>query len=233
MVCAVPPSGGALRGPRPVKRLVIVGAGGHGRELLDVVEAMNAQEPMYEFVGFLDDGPVDGPVLARRGVAVVGPVADLATAEAEYLVAVGSPHVRRRVDELATALGVPAAVAVHPMASVGSDVVLGPGSVLTAGARLTTNVVLGRHVHLNVNATVSHDCRLGDYVTLNPGSRACGNVTLGDGVTLGAGATVIHACVVGAWTIVGAGAVVVGHLPGDVTAVGVPARVLPDRPRSR
>lgn len=215
-----------------MRRLVIVGAGGHGREVLDVIEAMNADEAVYEFLGFLDDGPVDDALLGRRNVAVIGLVADLATADAEYLVAVGSPSVRRRIDAMASALGVPAAVAVHPAATVGSDVELGPGSVLNAGARLTTNVVLGRHVHLNVNATVSHDCRLGDYVTLNPGARACGNVTLGEGVTLGAGATVIHGRAVGAWTTVGAGAVVVRDLAAHVTAVGVPARALPEDRRS-
>ena len=206
---------------------MIVGAGGHGREVLDVVEAMNRREPAFEVLGFLDDNSEGGEVLARRNVGVVGTVADLASAGADYLVAIGSPEVRRRVDRLATELGLRAAVVVHPSATIGSDVVLGPGAVVTAGVRLTTNIRLGRHVHLNVNATVSHDCRLGDYVTMNPGARACGNVTLDEGVTLGAGATVIPARTVGRWTVVGAGGVVVHDLPAGVTAVGVPARSLP------
>jgi sugar O-acyltransferase (sialic acid O-acetyltransferase NeuD family) len=206
---------------------VIVGAGGHGREVLDVVEAMNQRESAFEVLGFLDDTSDGGDVLARRGVGVVGTVADLASAEADYLVAIGSPEVRRRVDSIAAQWGLRAAIAVHPSATIGSDIVLGPGSVVTAGVRLTTNIRLGRHVHLNVNATVSHDCRLDDYVTVNPGARACGNVTLGEGVTLGAGATVIPGRTVGAWTVVGAGAVVVHDLPARVTAVGVPARPRP------
>ena len=206
-----------------------MGAGGHGREVLDVVEAMNRREPAFQVLGFLDDNSGGGDVLARRSVGVVGTVADLASAGADYLVAIGSPEVRRRVDRLATELGLRAAVVVHPSATIGSDVVLGPGTVVTAGVRLTTNIRLGRHVHLNVNVTVSHDCRLGDYVTMNPGARACGNVTLDEGVTLGAGATVIPARTVGRWTVVGAGGVVVHDLPAGVTAVGVPARPLPPR----
>ena len=207
---------------------MIVGAGGHGREVLDVVEAMNQRESAFEVLGFLDDTSDGGDVLARRGVGVVGTVADLASTRADYLVAIGSPEVRRRVDSIATQWGLRAAIVVHPSATIGSDIVLGPGAVVTAGVRLTTNVRLGRHVHLNVNATVSHDCRIDDYVTLNPGARACGNVTLREGVTLGAGATVIPGRTVGAWTVVGAGAVVVHDLPARVTAVGVPARPLHD-----
>ena len=206
---------------------MIVGAGGHGREVLDVVEAMNHREPAFELLGFLDDTFDGGEVLGRRGVRVMGTVADLASAGADYLVAIGSPEVRRRVDQMATEWGLQAAIVVHPSATVGSDIVLGPGAVVTAGVRLTTNIRVGRHVLLNVNVTVSHDCQLDDYVTMNPGARVCGNVTLHQGVTLGAGATVIPGRTVGPWTVVGAGGVVVHDLPARVTAVGVPARPLP------
>lgn len=209
-------------------RLVVVGAGGHGREALDVVEAINRRRPTFELLEVIDDHGDEHGLLARRGIAVVGATALLAETEACYVIGVGSPEGRRKVDALATAAGLEPATLIHPTAVLGSDLRIGPGFVAAAHAQVTTNVTTGRHVHLNIGATVSHDCILGDYVTLSPGCHVSGNVRLGDAVTLGVGAVVRQGITIGAGTFVGAGAVVVDDLPPDVTAVGVPAR-----PRAR
>jgi sugar O-acyltransferase (sialic acid O-acetyltransferase NeuD family) len=207
--------------------LVIVGAGGHGRELLDVVEAINSARPSLNFLGFLDDDEEAArEPLARRGGAIVGPVARLASIDASFAIGAGSGQVRRRIDALASGHRRQPASLCHPCATVGSDVRLGPGAVVAAGARITTNVSTGRHVHLNVNAIVSHDCVLGDYVTLSPGSQLSGGVVAHDGVLLGAGAVVIQGVVIGAGSVIGAGACVVRDIPPGVVAAGVPARVV-------
>jgi sugar O-acyltransferase (sialic acid O-acetyltransferase NeuD family) len=109
-------------------------------------------------------------------------------------------------------------------------VTLGEGCVVTAGAVLTSQIRLGRHVHVNVNSTVSHDCVLGDFATLAPGVHLAGGVQLGEGCDVGVGAAVLPRCSIGAWSIVGGGAVVTRDLPADVTAVGVPATVIKQRP---
>ena len=212
---------------------MIVGAGGHGRELLDIVEAMRSSTAAYQFVGFLDDGVPDQHVLARRNAVVVGGLDRLASLDVRYLIGIGSPETRRRIDTYASSLGRRPAQAIHPAATLGVDVRLGPGAVIAAGARVTTNVSFGRHVHLNVNTTVSHDCVVGDYVILNPGANVCGNAVLGDGVTIGTGATVIQGRKIGEGTVVGAGAVVVSDLPPGITAVGVPARPLAPKAGAR
>ncbi len=208
-----------------MRELVIVGAGGHGRELLDVVEAVNRVSPTWAFLGFLDDGPVDEERLARRGARHLGAVSELSAIDTDYVVGIGDSTVRERIAAFARELGRDAAVLVHPAASVGGDTVLSPGTVLCAGARVTTNVRLGQHVHLNVNAVVSHEGRVGDFVTLSPGVLVNGTVALHDHVFLGTGAVVTPGLTIGAGTWVGAGAVVVTSLPGGVVATGVPARV--------
>ena len=204
--------------------IVVVGAGGHGRELIDIVEAVNRQRATFQLLGVLDEHGDQNDLLARRGIRVLGGNEALTGLQAAYSVGIGSPEARRSVDSLATTAGLEPATIVHPTAVLGSDLRLGPGFVAAAHAQVTTNVATGRHVHLNLAATVSHDCVLGDYVTLSPGSHVSGNARIGDGVTLGAGAVVRQGVTIGAGTFVGAGAVVVGDLPPAVMAVGLPAR---------
>ncbi|WP_018503393.1 NeuD/PglB/VioB family sugar acetyltransferase [Parafrankia discariae] len=207
-----------------MRDLVVVGGGGHGRELVELVGAVNAGRPRYRLLGVLDDARPDPDLLAAAGTSHLGPVGLLCELDAEYVVGIGSPNARRAIDLAATGWGRHPATLVHPRAVVGRAVTLGPGSVVCALASVTTNVRTGRHVHLNVAATVAHDCRLGDYVTLAPGARLSGTVTLGDRVTVGTGATVIQGLGIGPGAVVGAGAVVVRDLPAEVVAVGVPAR---------
>ncbi len=207
-------------------RLVIIGAGGHGREVLDVVEAINGIEPTYHVIGFLSDGDRAHESLGRRSVGIIGNTSRVESLDAHYVVAIGDPELRAGIDRRCAGLGLHSPVLVHPAATVGSDVKLGPGSVLMAGARITTNVRTGRSLQLNVNASVSHDVRIGDYVTISPGCSVNGNVQLGDSVFLGTGSVVIPGIKIGANVMVGAGAVVIRDVLPGVTAVGVPAKPL-------
>jgi sugar O-acyltransferase (sialic acid O-acetyltransferase NeuD family) len=212
-----------------MKSLVIIGAGGHGREVLDVVEAINALEPTYEVLGFLADRDGAHEPLSRRAAKILGPTSLIDSLKAEYVVAIGDPLARADIDRRFMLKGLVSPVLVHPAASLGSDVHLGPGSVVMAGARITTNLVAGRSLQVNVNATISHDGRIGDYVTISPGCNISGNVELGDSVYLGTGCVIIPGIRIGANTTVGAGAVVIRDLPSGVTAVGVPAKPLARR----
>ena len=207
--------------------LVIIGSGGHGREALDIIEAINARSPTFEFLGFIDDRRDNESLVTARGARILGPLDTLRGIAAHYVIGIGSGDIRRRLDRELTEWGYEAAVLVHPAATIGAAVTLGAGSVVAAGARITTNVMFGRHAHLNVNASVSHDCRIGDYVTVSPGVTVCGNVTIGEGTLMGAGSTVIQNRTIGTWVTVGAGAAVVSDLADRVTAVGVPARPRP------
>jgi|GEM_PF-123922 len=204
--------------------LVIVGAGGHAREVLDIVEAVNADRPTFRVVGVVaDGGRHDEAALARRGVELLGEVELLRDLEVEVVIAVGSSPARAGIDERLRAWGRTSPALVHPSATVGADVELGPGVILAAGARVTTNVRLGRHTHVNVNAVISHDGRLGDHVTVSPGALVNGNVTIDDRAFLGTGAVVTPGRHIGSDAVIGAGAVVVDDVPAGVTARGVPA----------
>lgn len=200
-------------------RLVVVGAGGHGRELIALARAAG-----WEVAGVVSADPPAPGVLERLGVAWLGEPEVLEGLELPVALGIGYPEVRRRVAGELDSRGLAAVTLVHPAAVVGPDVELGDGAVVQSGAQLTTNLRVGRHTHVGVGAVVSHDGRLGDYVTLAPRVALSGDVTLGDGVFCGVGSVIVPGCTVGPGSTIAAGAVVVGDVPAGVTAKGVPAR---------
>jgi sugar O-acyltransferase (sialic acid O-acetyltransferase NeuD family) len=212
-------------GTPPKTPLIIIGGGGHAREILDIVEAMNLESETFEVLGFAADKYYDEAEMFARHARFLGGVEPvLRDFDARYVIGIGSGDARRDIDSLATANHRQPATLVHPQSSSGFGVELGPGTVIAAGARLTTHISAGRHVHLNVNSTVSHDVTLGDYVTVSPGANVSGRVNIGEAVTLGTGSRIIERLTIGAGTMVGAGATVVSDLPAGVTAIGTPAR---------
>lgn len=210
--------------------LVVVGAGGFGREVLDVVEAVNgsASTPVFTLLGVLDANPTDANLdrLAARGIRYLGTESHwLATRQvAQYLIGIGSPAVRRSVDQRFSAAGLIAASAVHPSAIIGSAFTISAGSIICGGVHISTNVTLGRQVHLNPHVTLGHDSVVGDFVSINPGAIISGDVTVGAGALVGAGATVLQGLSVGPDAVIGASACVVRDVSPATTVKGVPAR---------
>jgi sugar O-acyltransferase (sialic acid O-acetyltransferase NeuD family) len=205
--------------------IVILGAGGFGRNVLDVVDALNRQRLRYKVVGFLDPDAAALPATNRPGGVVIGDDDNLATLDAWFVIAVASHELRREMDRAAVSLGKrPVDALVHPSCSIGADVDLQSGSVLTGGVRVASNVLIGRHTHVNFNSTIGHDAVLADFVTVFPQVAISGHVTIETGVTLGTGSAVIPGVRIGAEATVGAGAVVVCDVPARATVVGVPAR---------
>ena len=203
--------------------IVIVGAGGHGRETLDVIEAINERTHVWHFLGFIDDGPIVQDRLDRRDASLVAR-SDLDPSSVRYVVGIGNPATRAHLAAELDQAGFSAATLIHPAAIVGGDNRLGAGVVLAAAATVTTNVTLGAHTQLNVGATVSHDCQVGHAVTISPGAFVNGSCRLDDQVFLGTGAIVTPGHHLGADAVIGAGAVVVDDVPAGITVAGIPAR---------
>jgi sugar O-acyltransferase (sialic acid O-acetyltransferase NeuD family) len=203
--------------------LVIIGAGGFGREVFELLGDINANGPVFNFLGFLDDGDVQLPLLERLGAPLLGPTSILPGLGASFVIGIGAPETRRRIDGQARS-SAPAATLTHPSATIGKDVQIGEGAVIAAGARLTTHVTLGRHVHVNVNCTIGHDVVVEDYATLYPGVHLGGGCLIEDGATLGTGCVVLPNVRVGHGAVVGAGAVVGRDVRPNTTVVTATAR---------
>ena len=116
--------------------------------------------------------------------------------------------------------------AIHPSAIIGSDVTVGEGSLVAAGAVINASTKIGKCGIINTCASVDHDCVISDGVHIGPGCRVAGDVTVGKYAWLGIGATVIDKRSIGQGSVVGAGAVVIGDVPDAVVVTGVPARTL-------
>jgi sugar O-acyltransferase (sialic acid O-acetyltransferase NeuD family) len=207
-------------------RVLVIGAGGHGQVVADVLmAAFRNGSADYPF-GYADhDETLWGHMLLN--VPVMGSIDDCASfLHDAIIVGVGDNRTRRRLFEAFSRSQERFVTACHPSAVVSANAVIRHGTVVCAGAIVNAGTCVGSNVILNTACSVDHHNVIGDHAHIAPGVRLGGNVTIGQGALIGIGAIVLPGRRVGAWTTVGAGAVVTQDLPDGVMAVGSPARAV-------
>jgi sugar O-acyltransferase (sialic acid O-acetyltransferase NeuD family) len=207
--------------------VVIVGAGGFGREVLQYVRDTFATQPSVRFAGFLDDRPPDLGAFDLAG-SILGDTHRVAPAPHErYVIAVGHPPLRTALAARLAARGARFLTVVHPLAFVASSAKIGEGCILAPFASVGAHAVVGDHTVLTFYASVGHDARVGRCCALSPHAVANGGSVLGDEVFLGAHAVVNPLQRVGDGAKVAAGAVVYRPVPAGTLAAGNPAKARP------
>lgn len=202
--------------------VVVLGAGGHARMLAGFLAQTGYRvrgyvcpqpdcESMADWLG--EDKDLH-KILHQNNLLVNG------------VGSVGRPIARRRVVEVADALGARVIDFIHPSALVNPSVRMGIGAQILAGAILQPSCKLGRNILINTAAVVEHDVCIGDHVHVAPRACLCGGVRIGHTVHVGAGAIVLQGVTVGDEAVIGAGAVVTRSVPAGATVVGNPARIL-------
>jgi len=211
--------------------VVIIGAGGFAREVLDVIDAINQQEPRYEVLGYIVDPQFGSPGELVNEKPILGGFDWLLKRSKDVLAicGVGPSHHRYRLVKRAEEIEVRFFSVIHPTAVLTRWIQIGDGVVITAGCILTNQIRIGYHVQVNLDCTIGHDVVMEDFVTLAPGVHVSGNVKLKEGVYVGTGANIIEKIEIGEWSTIGAGSVVVKNVPSNSTVVGVPGRVIKER----
>ena len=201
------------------KKLLIIGASGHGKVIVDIALKMNKYEEIY----FFDDRE---EITNCMQFSVVGKVKDVYNylEDADVFVAIGNSEGRRNVLEELKQNNVSIATLIHPNAIVGENVVIGKGTVVMAGAVINPDAKIGEGCIINTAASVDHDCQLDDYVHVSVDAHLAGNVKLGKNTWVGVGASIINNMSVCENVMIGAGAVVVKDILESGTYVGVPAK---------
>jgi UDP-N-acetylbacillosamine N-acetyltransferase len=197
-------------------RLIIWGAGGHGKTLLDAALGSN----LWEDIVFVDDREH----ASYGGYSVLRP--ESAISNTEFIVGIGMNTIRARVHDEGIRLGLRPITLIHRAATVSERAVVGPGTVVLAGAVVNPDAEIGDAVIINSGAIVEHDCRIGNTAHISPRVALGGGVIVGEKAHVGIGAVVLPGVKIGAGATVGAGAVVLGDVPASATVVGVPARIL-------
>ncbi len=212
--------------PPDCQRIVIAGAGGFGREVLQWARDAWPSHS-YRISGFLSDDPrrLDG---FATDVGILSSVGDYRPANGDYLLlGIGVPYSRRRVAESLLARGARFLTLVHPRAIVAQTASIGHGSIICPFAIVSDSAVLGRFVLANYHASIGHDAAAGEYTVLSPYATLGGSARIDNEVFLGLHASVGPGIWVGARSKVSANSCVLSSTPDDSLVYGVPGRIVP------
>jgi sugar O-acyltransferase (sialic acid O-acetyltransferase NeuD family) len=207
-----------------MKQLIVVGAGGLGREVFQYALDARSKAGETEVLGFLDDNPkalsgdpLEGKILGDTASFRVEP-------QHRFIIGVGDPATRQALAQQIAARGGRFATVVHPLAYVASTAGIAEGCILAPYVFVGAGARLGAHVVLNARASVGHDVVLAEHCVLSPHCVIGGSSTLGQGVFMGSSATVVPQRSIGSCSKISAGAVVLHDIPSGALAVGNPAK---------
>lgn len=205
-------------------KTLIIGASGHGKVVLDILQ----QDLNVEVTGFIDDD------LGRHGqkvngIQVIGGFSIIQNLLAEIdngIVGIGDNMIRADLFTKMQDTGLDVITAIHPSAVIAKTAKIDCGTVIAANAVINPDTEIGENCIINTGATIDHDNLIADHVHISPGVNLAGNVSIGEYSHVGIGASVINGIVIGKNATIGAGAVVIRNIPDNTVVVGVPAKIV-------
>lgn len=211
-----------------MKKIVIIGAGGFGREVKMLIDQINYNKKKFDFIGFYDDNIEKGSMI--NGFKVLGSIDELLQVDynLEVVISIADPTIKKKIYETINCnhfISFPTLI--HPNVLIGTDEVsFGYGCIICASNIITVNISIGNFVILNLGCTVGHDTKIGDYCSFMPSVNISGGVIIENSVYVGTGAVVIQVVKIGKWATIGAGAVIIHDVPDFAVVVGNPGKII-------
>ena len=217
-----------MKSNKEVKKLILIGASGFGREVAWLVERINHYEKTWELLGFLDD---NSEIIGNEvnGYKVLGEVKDAIKYKDSYFVCcIGSSKIRKDIIKSLENLDseIKFATLIDPSVIKSDTVSISEGSIICAGTILTVNIEIGSHVIINLNTTVGHDTIINDFVTTYPGVNLSGSCIIENTTEIGTNSSIIQGVTIDNDNIVGAGTVIIKNFNSNNTIVGVPGKAI-------
>ncbi len=196
-------------------RLVIIGAGGHGKVVADIAIKIG-----YTDIAFADDH-AEGSCMNYPILCKCSSLALQNDGNTDFVIAVGDNRIRKRIAEQHNLNWV---TLIHPSAQIGTNAKIGIGTVVMAGAVINACADVGQHCIINTGAVVEHDNRIGHYVHISPNAALGGTVSIGECTHVGIGVSVKNNINICENCMIGAGAVVVKNIVESGTYMGIPSK---------
>ncbi|HEY3277698.1 MAG TPA: hypothetical protein VGJ94_13855 [Syntrophorhabdaceae bacterium] len=211
-----------------LRKVVIIGAGGIGKLLIDIIETCNKAQKEYEVLGYVVESQYGSPGTVIYGRPIVGDFDWLAkhAGEVETICAVGPSELRLRLVTRAEEAGARFCNIISPLAYVSPSVTMGVGNIIGAFVAFGPEVRLGNHVFINHSSAIGEEVTLEDFVTVSPLTNIARACNLSTGSFVSVGVTLIDRINVGEWSMIGGGSTIIRDVPAYSTVVGVPGKVI-------
>ena len=211
--------------------MLIVGAKGFAKEVLEVLHQLN----QLENVVFYDDVNSNIPDLLYNQFQVVKNSDDaqkfFKEKDSKFTIGIGNPELRKKLYDKFISIGGVFTSTISPYAKIGNyGNSIGEGSNIMTGTVITNDVQISKGVLINLNCTIGHDSIVGEFVEMSPGVHISGNCKIGDYSVFGTNSTVLPKISIGKNVIIGAGSVVTKDIPDNSLAIGIPAKVIRELP---
>lgn len=195
-----------------MKKLIIVGAGGHGKVIAD-----NALKNGYKDICFVDDHAT-GTVMGFPVVGTSSEIQHLNDGNTDFIIGIGNNAARKAIAE---SYDVPWVTLIHPSAQIATHVTIGKGTVVMANAVVNACTTIGEHCIINTGAIIEHDNMLGHYVHISPGAKLSGTVTVGNRTWIGTGTSIVNNIDICEDVVVGVGSAVIKSINKKGTYFGI------------